>query len=118
MATVTWIKSTAKEWLTLETFDISGVATVGVYIIWHGGQNPRVVYVGQGDVKARLTAHRGDRRILAYRTSGLLMVTWAEVSLAADRNGIERYLANRLSPLVGDSHPDVNPIEVNLPWAA
>jgi hypothetical protein len=32
------------------------------------------------------------------------------------RNGVERYLANTLRPIVGSAFPDVPPIEVNLPW--
>jgi len=115
---VTWIKSTANEWLSLETFNIESVSTIGVYVIWHGGQTPRVVYVGQGDVKDRLTSHRSDSRITAYRRSGLLMVTWAEVSRASDRDGVERYLADQLKPLVGDRHPVASPVAVNFPWAA
>ena len=86
----------------------------GVYIIWHGGINQRVVYVGQGDVAARITDHRQDNRILYYSQFGL-SVTWADVALA-DRDGVERYLAESLNPLVGDVYPAVAPIAVNAPW--
>jgi hypothetical protein len=117
MATVTWIKSTTGTWLPLETVDLSYIATNGVYVIWHGGQNPWTVRVGQGDIKDRLTAHRGDRVILAHKSKGGLYVTWAALS-APYLAGVERYLANQLSPLVGDRHPDIAAIPVNLPWAA
>ena len=53
----------------------------------------------------------------AYRSYGGLWVTWAAV-LPADLNGVERYLADQFKPLIGDRHPDVKPIPVNLPWAA
>jgi hypothetical protein len=117
MATLTWIKSTSRLWLPFETFDLSNVRTTGVYVIWHGGQTPWTVRVGQGDIKDRLTAHRGDQAVLAYRSKGDLFVTWVAVP-PASLDGVERYLANQLRPLVGDRHPDVTPIPVNLPWAA
>ncbi len=86
----------------------------GVYIIWHGGNNPHVVYVGQGEIGRRLSDHRNNTQILKYR--GLdLYVTWAAVN-GQHQDGVERYLANEWSPLVGDSWPDVTPIEINSPW--
>ena len=85
-----------------------------MYILWHGGENARVVYVGQGDVVARITAHRQDDRILSYSQLGLY-VTWASVALV-HQNGVERYLADQWRPLVGDAHPAVTPIAVNAPW--
>ncbi|GFP25849.1 hypothetical protein HKBW3S25_01330, partial [Candidatus Hakubella thermalkaliphila] len=79
-----------------------------------GGPNPAAVRVGQGVIRERLTAHRNDSDILAYRSHGLY-VTWAKVS-ASQRDGVERYLAERLNPKVGISFPDVVPIPVNLLW--
>lgn len=119
MLNVAWIKSTANEWLLLETFNLGAVAKTdtGVYVIWHGGQTPRTVRVGSGNIVDRLTAHRGDQQILAYRSYGALGVTWAIVP-AKSLEGVERYLGDQLHPLVGDRFPDVVPIPVNLPWAA
>ena len=115
---LTWIKSVKDDWLLFETFpNLADIKTNGVYIIWHGGQTPRVVYVGQGIICDRLTSHRSDQRIIKYKASGTLFVTWA-AALTTEQDGIERYLADRLSPLVGDRHPDAKPIPVNLPWAA
>lgn len=112
-----WIKSTTNQWLLLESANLIGVTTSGVYVIWHGGQNPRTVRVGQGDIADRITAHRTDQQILAYRSYGTLAVTWAAVSYW-EMDGVERYLADQLRPLVGDRFPSVAPIPVNLPWAA
>src|SRR5215471_11283363 len=70
-----------------------------------------------GDVKARLTAHRVDPAVGAYRPNGGLWVTWAAVSQQA-LDGVERYLSETLRPLVGDRFPEAAPIPVNLPWAA
>jgi hypothetical protein len=120
MATTTWTKSTSGDWLPFETFNVGNVSTFGVYVIWHGaGYNiaPWTVRVGQGNVKDRILQHRADSAILAHRAKGGLWVTWAAV-LPSDANGVERYLADQLRPLVGDRHPDVAPIAVNLPWAA
>lgn len=114
MLTVYWTKSTEKEWLHLQRVNLTDVTTEGVYIIWHGGNPSRVVRVGQGNIKDRLGCHRQDPKILSYGQHGL-WVTWAAVS-AAQRDGVERYLANAWNPLVGDAFPDVTPIAVNSPW--
>ena len=89
--------------------------TKGVYIIWHGGNPGQVVRVGQGDIADRLGAHRNDSEILAYAKRGILRVTWAAVS-AAQRDGVETYLADQWPPLVGDAFPRATPIAVNSPW--
>lgn len=114
---VNWVKcGNGDNWCPLETVNLDSVGDVsGVYIIWHEGNPGRVVRVGQGVIRDRLSAHRSDREILAYRTSGTLRVTWAAVSSAL-RDGVERYLANTWRPLVGDAFPDALPIAVNSPW--
>jgi hypothetical protein len=117
MASLFWIKSTSGAWLSFERVNLTNVDTTGVYVIWHGGQTPRTVRVGQGDIADRLLAHRGDQQVLAYRSYGGLYVTWAAVSYA-EIDGVERYLADQLRPLVGDRFPNVRAIPVNLPWAA
>lgn len=82
----------------------------GVYVIWQEG-GP-VVRVGQGIIRNRLTAHRNDKTITAHLP---LRVTWASVGTYY-RDGVERYLANILKPVVGDAFPDVTPVPVSLPW--
>ena len=42
-------------------------------------------------------------------------VTWASVP-ANQKNGVERFLADKWNPLVGDAHPDVLAIAVNSLW--
>ena len=32
----------------------------GVYVIWHGGTNPAVVDIGQGNIKDRIAEHRKE----------------------------------------------------------
>lgn len=101
------------QWCPFETVDISRVTDQGVYVIVTGGQNPRTVRIGSGDIKSRITAHRSDRAILAYSQYGLY-VTWAEIP-AQYQHGVENYLADLLRPLVGERFPDVAPIAVNSP---
>ena len=118
MATVTWVKcGTGANWCPLQTLDMASISgtPIGVYVIWHEGTPSRVVRVGQGNIVDRLSVHRNDDKITKYRSFGTLRVTWASVPKKADRDGIERYLANHYGPLVGDAWPDVVPIAVNLP---
>ena len=66
-------------WCLLKEIDTESVNTGGVYVIWHGGHVPRVIYIGNGDIASRINHHRSSSRILQYETKGLLMVTWATV---------------------------------------
>jgi hypothetical protein len=103
-------------WCDLELLNLEGVKGAGVYIIWHEGNPGRVVRIGQGDpIASRLGAHRKDRAMTQYKSKGRLRVTWAIVP-AAQRDGVERYLADQWTPLVGDAYPDCDAIEVNSPW--
>lgn len=115
MTGLLWIKYSGERWCPLADLDLSSIKQSGVYVIWHGGHSPRVVYVGQGDVAARLACHRASNAIMKHAASGTLYVTWAVVP-AAQRDGIERYLADRYSPLEGSSHPAAYPIAANGPW--
>lgn len=116
--TVQWVKcGDGGVWCALNDVNLTDVTAVGVYTIWHGSTNrvaSRYVYVGQGIIKDRLTAHRIDKDIQAYAQYGLY-VTWASVGTAADRDGAELYLAQQCNPLVGHRYPSVLPIAVNLP---
>ena len=115
MQQLNWIKSTAGNWLSFQRANLESVTADGVYIIWHAGNPSRVVYVGQGDVSARIKAHRNRPDINNYSRYGELYVTWASVP-TRQKDGIERYLADMWSPLVGEVHPDAVPIAVNSPW--
>lgn len=113
MLNVRWIKLTTGNWPQLLTVNLDGITTGGVYVIWRSGNPGPVIRVGQGDIKARLCAHRLDKQILDYGEQGTLHVTWAAVP-AAQRDGVERFLADQYKPLVGDAFPNVAPIQVNL----
>jgi len=119
MQIVSWVKSEANTWLPLMTMNLDGIraGAAGCYLIWHDGSPGRVVRVGQGDIRDRLSCHRLEPEITAYQTYGTLRVTWAEL-LAYQLDGVERYLADQWKPLVGDRFPMAAPIAVNSPFAA
>lgn len=84
----------------------------GVHI-WYGGSDPRVVYVGQGAIAERLSAHRTSPDILRYAPQGLF-VTWSPVQV--DRiGGVESFLVKALRPLENKVVPSAPPVSVNFP---
>lgn len=87
----------------------------GVYVIWHGGTDPAVVYVGQGDIKERLAEHQKKPEIQQYKHLDLY-VTWAAVSEEL-RHGVEAYLIDMWYSKENAKPPQtVHRIEVNSPW--
>ncbi len=115
MLTLNWVKRSDGKWCRLEFLNTGNIAGSGVYIIWHAGNPGRVVRVGQGILANRLAVHKKDYDVLKFKQSGELRVTWAIVQ-ASQRDGVERHLANKWKPLVGDAWPDVTPLAVNSPW--
>jgi len=108
-----WQQCSGNEWGTLLGVDLNHVHfnnMEGVYIIWQG--NGPVIRVGQGNIKDRLYHHRNDPKITQHQS---LYVTWAPVQ-SLYRDGVERYLANTLRPIVGDVFPNAIPKPVSLPW--
>lgn len=116
--TLNWIRPNSGGWFQLLSLDFSHQhfsGLEGVYLIWHAGQGPNVVRVGQGIIGDRLGKHSSDNNILAYARKGTLYATWAEVRNQGDRDRVERFLANSLNPFVGDAFPNAMPLAVNLP---
>ena len=110
-----WIKcGDDSHWCSLKLVNLD-MKTEGVYVIWHEGDPGVVVRIGQGDIAARLGAHRNDPAILVYEKQGTVRVTWAAVSVS-QRNGVEAFLAGRWTPLIGEMFPDADPLAVNLPF--
>ena len=111
-----WVKcgSRSERFCPLETVILDDVDTKGVYIIWHN-TSAKVIYVGQGDIKDRLKAHRRDPSILAHRGEGLLLVTWASIPDENERLGVESYLSRLYTPLATSVVPAAPSIAVNLP---
>ena len=117
MKNLNWIKYKDGEWCNLITLNLKHehfIDLEGVYIIWHGGDEPEILSVGQGNIKEKLFAYRIYPRIMKYKKFGLY-VTWAIVE-PQYRNGIEKYLFEKLKPKEGFRYPDVPAIQVNMPW--
>jgi len=112
-----WNKCVGDKWCPFLTVNLDHAAFEnkrGVYIIWHGGDHPKTVYVGQGNIAERIRAHRDEQAILQYSRHGLF-VTWAEVS-EASMSGVERFFYDRLTPLVGDKSPETAHVQASFPW--
>jgi len=102
--------------ISLDGVDLTTITAHGVYVIYSVGNPGRVIYVGKGDVAARLGQHRNDARMITAKDAhGPLYVKFAAVS-AQDQAGVERYVAALFPPLVGERHPDCTPIAVNSPF--
>ena len=121
MIRLVWGDPASDVWRPLCT-DFSDVGGTGVYIVRQTG-GPTVT-VGQGEIKDRLSALQKDGRVLCYDSPGTpLLATWAIIQgLTQTRmlyltqlDGIERYLAETLKPLIARTYPDVPPIPVPLP---
>ena len=66
MQQLKWIKCQADLWCPLHTVNLAHEhfnGSVGVYIVWHAGQKAHTIKVGQGDIRAELTAARRDGSI-------------------------------------------------------
>ena len=115
MQKLNWSKCQGEIWCKLNFVNLdhqhfNGVE--GVYIIWHGGKNPHVVYVGQGKIRDRLRAHRNDAEIQSYAPSGLLSPGPRLVSNSA--MGL-----NAIWPTFGDPrlvHPECAAYRGKLSW--
>lgn len=121
MFRVDWGDPAGDVWRPLSR-DFSDVDGTGVYIVRQTAGS--AVIIGQGEISDRLSALRNDGRVLGYGSPGSpLLATWAVVQgmkqtrmlYSAQLDGIERYLAETLKPLIGGSHPDVAPVPVPLP---
>ena len=67
--TLEWVKCDGAKWCPFMTVNLTHQhfqGLEGVYIIWHGGQEPWTVYVGQGDIADRIAAHRQEPTILRF----------------------------------------------------
>lgn len=118
MMELNWIKCRGNVWCRLNEVNLETVPDdEGVYVIWYEDTlgDDQCVYVGQGVIKDRLEYHRSNDDVQIYEISGELRVTWALVP-AKRRAGVEKYLSDQLDPSVGERHPDVPPIAVNLPF--
>lgn len=111
---VKWEKNVSNSnWYELNDICPLNITDSGVYLIWHSGVDPHVVYVGQGDISKRISLHQNDSKILDYESEGTLYATWAYVE-DPFKKGVERFLVDTYKPLVNVKTSDVRPISVNL----
>ena len=100
---------------------------LGIYMIWYEENDVfarrTVVYVGEGYIFQRLSAHRNDYDIVRHsydkqRLFGIrpLYVNFALESSQPRRYGIENYLHDELKPLESSKSSTEQPIPVRLPW--
>lgn len=107
-----WIRCVGGGWCNFLDVDLTSPhfnGMEGVYIIWRS--DGKTVRVGQGIIKDRIAVHRGDSQIIRHNPA---YVTWASVPTVS-RDGVERFLADALQPLVGSIFPLAVSIRVNLP---
>ena len=113
-----WIKCQSGNWCSFLTVNLEHhhfVSMNGVYIVWHGGQDARVVVVGNGHIATQLRQQRSNPKVLGYVTHGLF-VTWARVS-EGHQAGAVNFLNERYSPLISTRVPGVRePVTVDTPW--
>lgn len=112
-----WRKCPQNTWHSLLELSFgadSWAGLQGIYMIWHGGEKPAVVYVGQGNIKDELAKHQEDLEILRFREKGLF-VSWAEVG-PAYRQGAQKYLINLWQPKLNNIFLNFIPVKVNAPW--
>ena len=117
--TLQWNRCEGNSWCALyalnlgdEHFDF----IAGVYVIWHGGDEPKVLRVGQGHIKDRLHEHKWEDDLIELRDQGeTVFVTWAGMD-ADKRDPVERFLIDVLQPSGGRPGPMTRPLPVNLPW--
>ncbi len=110
---VHWNKCGDGDWCNLFDLELNHAhfnGLGGVYVIWRASDG-RVVYVGSGEIAARLMEHR---RATWATTQGALLATWTPIP-EGQRAGVERFLAHQFNPLEGKAYPAVAPITVNLP---
>lgn len=108
---LSWIQCRGDVYCTLLRVDLTGQEDDGIYLIWHKSSG-QAIYVGQGNIKNRLEAHRASD-LMSYGYESLL-VTWAFVPNEEDRKAIERYLHRVLSPVASTCDLG-SEIQVNLP---
>lgn len=122
MSELIWVKSLENNWLDLARIDLQAMLRnparpQGIYIIWHGGADPKIVRIGTGDIINKLIAHRDNPQITRYKKNGPLMVTWAVQPDPRRQAGIAKYLTEQFYPLVRDVPLDIPAIAVRSPFA-
>jgi hypothetical protein len=115
MLNVTWTKCAGGMWCELEKVNVAVSQASGPFVVWFGTERRRTVRIGHGRVAQVVRAQRHDGRVLRYRISGTLYVTWTALP-DYEAQGAVIYLSRMMRPSIADSLPEVGEVEVNLPW--
>ena len=86
----------------------------GVFIVWHGGSNPRVLFIGHGKIAKELEKVSFKREIKEFVQLGLY-VTWAQFK-PEHMKGVHRFLNDKLRPMLSMCKIEDHQIYVNLPF--
>lgn len=85
--------------------------TAGIFVVWHGGTQPRWVYIAASDDLAEdIENASDDDRILEYLQHGGLYVTWSPVR-PEYQPGVLRYLNDVMQPVI--PNPAVNELDAD-----
>ena len=121
MPTVQWVKNDQNnEWFDFLRLDVNSpyfIGKRGVYAIWYVGNPSKIIKVGSGNIGERLREHKLNTEITKFSSFGQLKVTWAITDGINFREnqilGVECFLANTYTPLIGERYPNVAPEPVN-----
>lgn len=91
----------------------------GVYVIWNvSSLGVSAEYVGSGKIADRLSEHGSTwAKVSRYRNNryrNRYDATYSEVTFEHAK-GVEKILAEKLTPTIGDRYPDVDMVKVNAP---
>ncbi len=112
-----WYKCKGDIWCELFKLDMDHEVlrkADGVYIIWSGAKERKILKVGSGSIRSQLMSAKTDLAIQAFANIGVF-VTWVEIS-AIKRSGVELYLQNTLKPLILNHTPKAVSLKIKLPW--
>ena len=112
-----WFKCKGGVWCELYKLNLDHdyfAKSEGVFVIWAGMDDKKIIMVGSGNIKKKLEEAKNDHAVTAFIKAGVF-VSWIEVSMLK-RNSAEVFLHNTLTPLITVNKPKGIPMKVNLPW--
>ena len=114
---VKWERTDQCYWQELMKLDFSEPSNKrlqGVFIVWHGSSNPRVIYIGHGHIFKELEKVSCKREVKQFVQLGLF-VTWAKIKPEL-MTGVHRFLNDKLRPTLSMCKIEDHQIYVNLPF--
>lgn len=112
-----WYRCKGDIWCELFKLDLDHEVlrkAEGVFILWTGQKDRKILKVGSGLVRSHLLSAKSDLAIQAFANIGVF-VSWIDVGMLK-RGGVEAYLLNTLKPLIVSATPKSIAIKIKLPW--